>query len=348
MTKFWENCVDKVFKWAVIGAGVAGISAIGALLDHGVDAEHIAWIDPMFQSGDLHSLWPHVSSNTTVNNFKNALTECTAFKYKADNANFDLNSLDETDTCLLKNITAPLQSITDNFLQILTSFKSKVIQLDEGTNWAIKLEDKTIHADKVILAVGGEQKALNLHNDDQKLVRLEDALRQDYWQGKTGKPVAVFGSSHSAMIVIKNIIETGGSVINFYRSPTRYAKRLNNWTLYDNTGLKGKTAQWVKQTMPKHDAKIQRYYSNNENISLQLPACDFVSYAIGFKPRLIPINGHIIEEYDDYHGIVANNLFATGLAFPRKVIYPTGYSEHNVGFLKFVRDLKELMPIWLR
>jgi cation diffusion facilitator CzcD-associated flavoprotein CzcO len=340
--------MDKVFKWAVIGAGVAGISAIGALLDNGVHPEHIAWIDPAFKSGDLHSLWPHVSSNTTVNDFKNALNECAAFKYESVSDNFDLNSLEGKDTCLLKHITAPLQSITDNFLQMVTSFKSKVHQLDEGTNWSIKLEDITIHADKVILAVGSEQKALNLHNDEQKIVRLEDALSQDYWQGKIDKPIAVFGSSHSAMIVIKNIIEAGGSVINFYRSPTRYAIKLSNWTLYDNTGLKGKTAEWVKNTMPKHDSKIQRYHSNNENISLQLPNCDFVNYAIGFKPRLIPINGHIVEQYDDYHGIVANKLFATGLAFPRKVIYPTGYSEHNVGFLKFVRDLKELMPIWLQ
>lgn len=41
------------FQWAVIGAGPAGIAAVGKLLDHGVLPEDILWFDPHFKVGDL-------------------------------------------------------------------------------------------------------------------------------------------------------------------------------------------------------------------------------------------------------------------------------------------------------
>ena len=34
------------YAWAVIGAGPAGIAAVGKLLDHGVADKDIVWIDP--------------------------------------------------------------------------------------------------------------------------------------------------------------------------------------------------------------------------------------------------------------------------------------------------------------
>ena len=43
----------KNFDWAVIGAGPAGIAAIGKLLDAGIEPQRIAWIDPTFAVGDF-------------------------------------------------------------------------------------------------------------------------------------------------------------------------------------------------------------------------------------------------------------------------------------------------------
>ena len=36
-------------NWAVIGAGPAGIAAVGQLIDKGVSGEQILWIDPKFK-----------------------------------------------------------------------------------------------------------------------------------------------------------------------------------------------------------------------------------------------------------------------------------------------------------
>ena len=33
------------YAWTVIGAGPAGIAAVGRLLDHGIAPEEIAWVD---------------------------------------------------------------------------------------------------------------------------------------------------------------------------------------------------------------------------------------------------------------------------------------------------------------
>ena len=45
------------YEWAIVGAGPAGIAAIGQLLDHGVVAERLVWIDPDFAAGDFGSKW---------------------------------------------------------------------------------------------------------------------------------------------------------------------------------------------------------------------------------------------------------------------------------------------------
>lgn len=57
---------EKTFQWAIVGAGPAGIAAIGKLLDYGITPADILWLDPAFKVGDLGQLWQNVSSNTIV------------------------------------------------------------------------------------------------------------------------------------------------------------------------------------------------------------------------------------------------------------------------------------------
>ena len=71
----------KNFEWCVIGAGPAGIAAVGKLLDHDIPAQKILWIDDKFKVGDLGAKWYDVSSNTTVRLFLDFLNECRAFKF---------------------------------------------------------------------------------------------------------------------------------------------------------------------------------------------------------------------------------------------------------------------------
>ena len=54
------------YKWTVIGAGPAGIAAVGRLLDHDIAPTDIAWIDPEFIAGDIGGKWRAVQGNTRV------------------------------------------------------------------------------------------------------------------------------------------------------------------------------------------------------------------------------------------------------------------------------------------
>ena len=69
------------FEWTVIGAGPAGMAAVGRLIDAGVNSKRIAWIDPHFTVGDFGTKWRGVSSNTRAGLFVKFLHECKAFRY---------------------------------------------------------------------------------------------------------------------------------------------------------------------------------------------------------------------------------------------------------------------------
>jgi len=56
-------------QWVVIGAGPAGIAAIGQLIDANISLNKITWIDPSFTVGDFGTAWGHVHSNTPIESF---------------------------------------------------------------------------------------------------------------------------------------------------------------------------------------------------------------------------------------------------------------------------------------
>ena len=69
------------YAWTVIGAGPAGIAAVGRLLDHGIADDKIAWIDPAFAAGDLGRRWRSVSSNTIAGTFMELMDGSAAFRF---------------------------------------------------------------------------------------------------------------------------------------------------------------------------------------------------------------------------------------------------------------------------
>ena len=81
------------YSWTVIGAGPAGIAAVGRLLDHGIAPEEIAWIDPEFSAGDLGGKWRAVPGNTHVASFLDYLTASPSFRF-SEAPHFELNDID--------------------------------------------------------------------------------------------------------------------------------------------------------------------------------------------------------------------------------------------------------------
>ena len=85
-----------------------------------------------------------------------------------------------------------------------------------------------------------------MNHDSVPILPLEDALQIDelYKQVGPDETVAVFGSSHSAIMIVRDLLARPvKKVINFYRVPLVYAEYLPNGKIrFDSTGLKGRTA----------------------------------------------------------------------------------------------------------
>jgi len=339
------------FEWTVVGAGPAGMLSVGKLLDRGIAPESIAWIDPAFKVGDLGRLWRNVPSNTKVRLFLAFLRGCQAFRFD-EAPDFNITDLDPTKTCELSNIADPLQWVSDHLCQRVKTFKNKANHIElRDRAWQIQVNQSQLSSKNVVLAVGAEPKVLPFVGPE--MVALCDALDVKRLDSVCQKDdvVAVFGSSHSAILVLRNLIDSGiRRVVNFYQHPLRYAVELEDWILFDDTGLKGTTADWAREHLDGiWPSALERVISSEEHITQYLPECNKVIYAVGFERRNLPIvAGMESLEYNPQSGIIAPGLFGIGLAFPECRINPIGIAEHAVGLWKFLNYVDRIFPFWMK
>ncbi|GBG39147.1 FAD-dependent oxidoreductase [Mycobacterium montefiorense] len=339
------------YSWTVIGAGPAGIATVGRLLDHGIAGEEIAWIDPEFAVGDFGAKWGAVPSNTCVGLFHEFLTASESFRF-TKSASFELNRFDPQQTCPLGVVAEPLRWITRHLGQRVHTFRTIAAELAlTERQWTVTTQREVTMSKNVVLAVGSVPKKLPY--DGLNEISFETALdpaklAQLPLEGAT---VAVFGSSHSAMTALPNLLNTPAKkVINFYLNPLKYAVCLDEWTMYDDTGLKGQAAQWARDnidgTCPQ---RLETYSVNHLEFDEILQTCDHVVYTVGFERRHLPLTpqwGPL--QYDPTNGILAPGLFGIGIAFPECSIDPLGGRQYRVGLHKFMQRLETGLPLWLR
>ncbi len=351
----WSKSIkmnQTIFQWAIVGAGPAGIAAVGKLLDEGVKPMQILWLDPHFAVGDLGRYWHNVSSNTTVKLFTNFLQAADSFSYKKAPTDFQLNHLPPTNTCLLNDMVEPLQWISDHLCKKVHFLKTMIHQVTLAENvWSLRSDTRTYHAQNVILATGAVPD--DMHCPDIEAIPFETAIDKIRLSSvvNTKETYAVFGSSHSAIIIINHLVDLGVKrIVNFYRSPCRYAVDMGDWILFDNTGLKGHTAQWARQHIdgvPPNN--LDRYISNEANILRFLPECDKAIYAVGFKRRdTVTIGGYKHHQYNPHVGIIAPGLFGLGIAYPEIKPDIFGSVEAQVGLWKFMVYLNKVLPVWFK
>ncbi|CDZ77715.1 Pyridine nucleotide-disulphide oxidoreductase [Legionella massiliensis] len=341
---------NRIYQWAVVGAGPAGIAAVGKLLDYEVPAQDILWIDPHFLAGDLGLLWRNVSSNTTVQRFLDFLNDVESFAYEKAPKDFHLNHLPPNDTCTLKEIVEPLEWVSQQLTQQVVTETATIhsMSLTERT-WTLDSSSKSYKAKNVVLATGAVPSSLNYPGVD--VVPFEIAIDKERLSNYVNKndTYAVFGSSHSAIIIVRYLVDLGvKKIINFYRSPCRYAIEMGDWILFDNTGLKGQTAAWARENIDGVlPANLVRYNTSEPNIARYLPECDKIVYAVGFERRNnIVIGDYEHASYNPHVGIIGPGLFGLGIAYPELKPDPFGSVESQVGLWKFMAYLNKVMPAW--
>ena len=330
---------DKIFQWAVVGAGPAGITAVSVLLESGVDSQDISWIDPSFAVGNL-SLYPEVPANTGVLDFLNFFRDCKYFKV----AEKIYNKLENQDfEPYLKDIIAPLQAITFYLKSLTNSKVGFVTKLEYQDNWHIFINGKKdLISKNVILAIGSYPVELN-NNNKAKIIPLEVALNKDSVAGylKPEDTVVVYGNSHSAILVLKNLSELNiNKIINIYKHELVYCDFSFDPPIYQGSGLKGLAARWAKEFLETN------LISNLTKIKLEdldqdvLESADKIIYAIGFKPNLI--ENIEIKEYKA--GEIATGLFGLGIAFPETIIDQSGSTEQLIGLDSFMNYARNNLP----
>ena len=339
------------YTWTVIGAGPAGTAAVGKLLDQGVAPEKIAWIDPAFAGGDLGGKWRSVSSNTQVGLFLSYLNDSAAFRFSSAPP-MPLQEVDPQETCALALIADPLVWIIEHLRERVQAFQTTATALFlERRQWRIETQQHELASKNVILAVGAVPKKLSYPHLDE--IPLEVALDPEKLaqQPLENATVAVFGSSHSTMIALPNLLRHPvGRVINFYRSPLRYAVYLDDWILFDDTGLKGQAAAWARENIDGvHPERLERCWIGSPDFAEKIAACDRVIYTVGFERRTLPVTKQWGQlDYNPVNGILAPGLFGLGVAFPEFATDRYGYGLYRVGLKKFMDHLNAVLPLWLR
>ena len=128
----------QTYKWAIIGDGPAGITAVGVILDYGVSTKEILWVDPEFKVGDFAKHWQNIPSNTKVGLFQKYLNSCQSFDFKKS-SEFELFSLDVDKTCYLAKMAEPLIWVSNHLQTKVRSANDFIESCEMQDNcWQLK------------------------------------------------------------------------------------------------------------------------------------------------------------------------------------------------------------------
>lgn len=352
--------INSDYEWTIIGAGPAGIIITAVLLELGINEKSIFWVDPDFKVGRLGEFYSSVPANSNVESIIKFMKMCKVISEINTPSIKNLNNMNPLDFPKLEVIINPLQDITDIFLKKVNYYKGILENLEFTDDlWNISLsENKKIKSKNVILATGSKPRILNF-SDDKEIIPLDLALNKDYLNKNLKKDdsVAVFGSAHSAILILKFLVESNiNKIINIYRSEFVYAVDMGNWILNNTHGLKGLAAKWAKEFLENeknYPINLFRFKSENKiEIKNLIKDCNKVIYAVGYEKNDLPeiyVNSNLIStnNFNPENGIIGPRLFGIGLAFPGEYVNQNGQTEKLIGINSFMLYAQSMAPFWI-
>jgi hypothetical protein len=111
-------------------------------------------------------------------------------------------------------------------------------------------------------------------------------------------------------------------VINFQRREILFAEYREDGIVWDNSGLKGRTADWAKKTMINNDGdgiitqvRLDQYEGGEEReYRDHLPRCTHLVYAVGYDQSPLP---NIIIDNQDRTSELEFDMHTSGFTIPR-------------------------------
>ncbi|KAK8075317.1 hypothetical protein PG997_009980 [Apiospora hydei] len=382
------------FSAIVVGAGASGIAVTGSLLDTLGHGSRIAWVDPDFKGGRINACYREVPSNTIAQTFLDYGKGFESFRRAAQavsepNGLTKLAALEPKSTCSLHHAGDMLQTLSDGLLRDnqVSGLRGAVVKASRGkspSEWVMTIQGKEAQrlvAPLVVYCTGSHPATVKLPTPSDKTPRtlgLDDVLKPSILRNTLPKDrpvcVGVIGASHSAILVLRNLLDLSRDshpqlrVRWFTRhKELKYAKYMDGWILYDNTGLKGLAAEFGRQylegdQLAKSGAGeiITRVdcsggaEQEKDAFLRELPQCDHIVQAVGFSKNELPEMETEVE-FDNITGGFVDRatgqpvpgLFGAGIAFPERVTDKAGNVEYAVGFFKFMKFLKRVVPSWV-
>ena len=198
------------------------------------------------------------------------------------------------------------------------------LSLTPNQTWSLCTTSGLFEAQKVVLCLGAKPKTLNL---PLPTIPLSIAFTPQLTHFiDPGKPIVVFGTSHSGVLVLKELHILGCSqVYAVYKGPEPF--RIAQAP--QEEGLKQDAAIIANEIMTKAwGDKTPTLLSYNDFAALYrlVNKAQAVIYAIGFEPRSISLPPRSPESYP--------NLYQIGYCKPN-------LSSVDIGFAGFIRQAQE-------
>lgn len=340
--------------WTIVGAGPAAIAALGMLLDLGIPAPMIRWIDPEFNVGRLGKYYANVPGNGKTEAYIQFLNACECFKECDSCALRALRENDTQDRCVLLLVIDALKDLTEYLAQQVGARQTTVAKVHSVDGvWNVLLatgESFTTH--NIVLATGSHPISLNYQVKEE--IPLDIALDKKTLQTliDPDDTIAVVGGSHSAMLILKYLHEFGvPRVMNFYKHPIVYDYDLGEGNATGFNGLKGAVANWAYYTLEKQQpASIIRLRNTQEARDSWISFCNKIIYAIGYERNELSFLGSLepcAESYDPNNGVIASRIFGIGIAFPEQRPSEEEKPQNLIGIIDFMKYAQRVVPIWV-
>ncbi|WVW81108.1 hypothetical protein I302_103099 [Kwoniella bestiolae CBS 10118] len=379
--------LSRSYKAIVIGAGPGGLATMKSLLDVGLNK--ICWIDKNFKGGRLNELYREISSNTKVGIYLDAVHASPTCQRiiestPSPNAITGLEKIDRDETCQLSLAGDMIEMLQRGILKDkgVEKVQAEVKEISlEGSTWSIGLHNhpSPLTSPRLFLCTGSHPLTPKFHtpyNPHLKVLDLDRCMIKStlpsLFPRDQKSVVGVIGNSHSGVLVCRNLYEIQKEqqrdlrIINFKRSEIRYAIYREDGIVYDNTGLKGDTADWSKDHMdnPSTDVRevieqVDISHNAEEVYKKRLGECTHLIYAVGYEANPYPritIDGKEVKQDDltfdqqtsefSLSGKKVKGLYGLGIAHPERSHDPEGNEENNVGLAKFFKFGETCQELW--
>lgn len=317
-------------KICIVGCGVTGYLLLHNLQKNGVSPEQVIVIDPTFLGGDLCEKWCGVRSNTTWQQLLNAVPFPNGLPEQ-------FASISPDSPCILRHYVDYLRELVRPYLmkcELHSTYVTSVIQ--ESDKWKIELkgQQSQIQSDLLLLATGSEPKQLDLPYPS---IPLSTALNKEKLEQiiRKGEHILVFGTAHSATLIVRNLLECGARVTNFYASPKPFYFDRDG----DYDGLKQDAAEIADKILNKELPVSLVSVQDTASVIRHTKQVDAAVYAIGFQAR----NPFGLKEYNPETGQLTGTTtgWGFGIAYPNKA--PDGV-HFDVSIPAFQAHIERQMP----